>query len=338
MEGTGTSPLKRLGVVAFLLLVVMFVCFMLLHVGGIAPAQKLAGPDASPDAIAQVQGEYGLNQPLPVQFVRYLLRTLSGDLGRSWLTGNTVGAELLARLPATIELLLYGFLLGVMLGLPLGLLAALGPGQQANGLPRFIADLLAATPSFLLALALLLLFVQWLGISPVPNGRISVLLTPPSTITGSMLVDSVLAQDGAATRSALAHLALPLACIVLVVAARLAGYVRVALDTTMTADHIAYARAQGMPPDMVTGMVVRGTMPTIGTAISRELAGLFMVVAVVEHVFVWGGLGQFGLDAIIRRDFAVVQGVLLLVALFSMLVLGIAHLVTLALRRRTQLA
>lgn len=335
MDRAGQYVMLQLGRLAFLLLVMAFVTFMLLRLGGAPPVVMLGGSTASVDEVAQLRADYGLDQPVPVQFIRFVLRIAQGDLGRSWLTGNRVAAELFSRLPATLELMLYGIALGGLIGVPLGIAAGFGRGRAEDHAVRGFALLVNAIPGYFLSLALLMVFFSWLDLAPPPTGRISLMLTPPDTVTGSYFIDAILIQNAAAARSALGQLALPVMCIAVGVAGSIILRVRAAMLAQLDSDHLAFAHAQGLPGDIVSGIALRGAAPAIAIAAGSEFAGLFGATAVVEYVFSWGGMGQFGLEAIVKGDFAVVQGFVLLTALFALLVLATGHLLARAMARGT---
>ena len=338
MDQTGRSLLRLTGLALFVSLVIAFTAFLMIKLGAAPALVLLAGPNPSADDQLLLATEYGLTEPAAVQFVRFVIRILSLDFGKSWLTGEIVLDELLARLPATIELMLYGLGLGLLLGVPAGIAAAFARNRAEDRTVRLAGLLGEAIPAFLLALLLLLVFFRWLDIAPSPTGRISVVLTPPPPVTGSYFIDAVLIQDSFAARSALAQLILPVVTLGLLIAASLALQVRAAMLAQIETPHFAYARAQGMSSDMLTGIALRGAAPVIGGSLSHQIAALLGTTAVVEHVFAWGGIGQYGLDAMAKADFAVVQGFIVLSAVFAMLIHLVHRLVGMASRLRIRLS
>lgn len=327
MDRSLQTYLRLLGLAVFLWLVIVAISFLLIKLGSTAPLVLLGGPNPTPEFEARLIADYGLNQPAVVQFIRYAVRTLTGEFGRSWFTGEQVAAELFARLPATLELLLYAVLLGGLIGVPTGIAAAFSRSSAQDRATRAGGLLGEAMPAFLLALLLLLVFFRWLDIAPAPAGRISVVLTPPPTITGSYFIDSVLIKDSIAARSALAQLFLPVTTLALLIAATLALSVRAAVLTQLQTAHFAYARAQGISRDLLTGIALRGAGPAIWTAANRQFAALLGTTAVVEYVFAWGGVGQYGLDAMVKADMAAVQGFVLLMAAIALLVHALARVI-----------
>ena len=334
MDRPGRFLLRLIGLAIVVLLVFVVVSFMLLKLGAAPSVVLLGGPDAIADDRAQLAADYGLNQPAIIQLIRYAVRTLTGEFGRSWLTGNPVAGELLGRIPATLELMIYSLLLGTLLGVPTGVAAAaFNRGGPEDRTVRGAGILGEAMPAFLIALLLLLVFFRWLDIAPAPSGRISVVLSPPPSFTGSYFIDAILTQDSIAARSALGQLILPVLALAFLVASALTLQVRGAILAQLHTAHYAYARAQGMSRDMLTSIALRGAAPTIWASFCAQFATLLGTTAVVEYVFAWGGVGQYGLDAIVKADFAAVQGFLLLCGVFAVLI----HLLHDAVRRAARI-
>ena len=208
-----------------------------------------------------------------------------------------------------------------------GVTAAFAHNRGEDRVLRGAGLLGEAMPSFLLALLLLLVFFHALDLAPAPTGRLSVVLTPPLSITGSYFIDAVLVQDAIAARSALGQLILPVTTLALLIGAALTLTVRDAVLAELQTAHFAYARAQGMSRDMLTAIALRGAAPAIWAAADRQFVALLGTTAVVEFVFAWGGVGHFGLDAMSRADFAAVQGFILMVGMIALGVHAIGGIV-----------
>lgn len=311
MERSVRALLRRFGVGLFLALVVVFTSFLLVKLGAGPSEVLLGGPPPGAEERAQLVQDYGLDRPALVQFVRYAIRVLGGEFGRSWLTSESVFGELLVRLPATLELMLYAVFLGTLIAVPIGMAAAFARDTAEDRTVRGTSVLGEAMPPFFLALLLLLVFFRWLDIAPAPSGRISIVLSPPPTITGSYFIDAFLMQDSIAARSALAQLILPVVTLALMLGASLTLLVRGAMLAQMDAPHFVYARAQGMSREMLTVIALRGALPAIGGGLAAQSAALLSMTALVEYVFAWGGIGQYGLEAMAKADFAAVQGFIL---------------------------
>lgn len=317
-----------------LLLGVLFLTFMLVRIGGQDPSAMLAGPTASAAEIALVRAELGLDRPIWVQFARYLGQVAQGDLGRSWISNRPVLVDLLERAPATLELLLWGVGLGAAIGIPVGLRAAQRPDGLFDQVSRLLSLLGFSTPTYWLGLVMLFVFFFLLDLAPPGMGRLSLMLTPPPAVTGSYLIDGLLAADLAVARSAFAQLVLPVVCIAIVSAAPILKQTRAIALEVLASEYVRYARAQGLPRDEIRRIVLRNAATPVVTFVGTELAGLVGTTALIEYVFAWGGVGQFGLNAIIQGDFAVVQGYVLLLALFSVLVFLVVDVVVVLIEPR----
>jgi peptide/nickel transport system permease protein len=277
---------------------VLFFTFALVRIGGQDPVALLAGPTATVQEIELVRRELGLDQPFFVQFAIYAQKVLSFDLGKSWLSNKPVLGELLDRLPVTFELMFWGILLGALVGIPVGLHAA------------FRVD-----RAFMLFVFFFLL--EW---APPGMGRISLIVTPPPRITGSYLIDGLLTANWEAAHSALSQLVLPVICVAIVASAPIIKQTRAMAIEVLGRDYVRLARAAGLPERAVRGIVWRNALVPVATFIGTEITGLVGTASLIEYVFAWGGMGQYGLHAITSGDFAVVQGYVLFLALFSVLV------------------
>lgn len=334
MRAAGRFLLRRAALLAPLLLIVAVLAFGLLRLGGQDPTAMLAGPTATEGEISRLRAEYGLDRPVPVQFALWLGHVLSGDFGTSWVTGKPVASELLSRVPPTLELLVLGVALGALVGVPAGMLSAFRAGRWPDFLARTLSLFGYSIPTYFLALAVLLVFFYVLEWAPPGMGRISLMLEPPPRVTGSYLLDALIAGDGDGARSAASQLVLPVLCIAVISAAPIVAQVRAIVLGVLGSDHVQYARAQGLPPRGVARIALRGAATPVVTFVGAELAALVGTCSLIEYVFAWGGVGQYGLDAIIKGDFAVVQGYVLLLACFSVLVFLVVDLLVLALEPR----
>lgn len=326
--------LRRVALLVPLLLIVAAGTFALLRLGGQDPSAMLAGPTATADEITRLRADYALDRPLPVQFLLWLGKLLHGDLGQSWISNRPVLAELLERAPASLELLVLGVLIGALVGVPVGLLSALRRGRATDHIARMLSLLGYSIPTYFLGLAMLLVFFYVLEWAPPGMGRLSLMLTPPARVTGSFLLDALLSGDLEAAHSAAAQLVLPVACIAILCAAPIIAQTRGIALNVLASPPIAYAEAQGLPPRSIARIALRNAATPVITFIGAELVGLVGSGSLIEYVFAWGGTGQFGLDAIVKGDFAVVQGYVLLLAVFSVLVFLVVDLLVLALEPR----
>lgn len=327
---------RRLVLLVPLLLLIAALTFFLLRVGGQDPTAAMAGPLATAKELAMLRAQYGLDRPLPIQFVIWLGHVLHGNFGRSWITGKPVISELLTRVPASLELLVLGVGVGCLVGIPVGVLSSFRHGSWFDQLSRLISLLGFSIPTYFLGLLMLLVFFADLNWAPPGMGQLSLLLTPPPTVTRSYLIDGLIAGQWDVVHSAAAQLVLPVLSIAIIFAAPVVKQVRaIALDV-LGSDHVRYAGAQGLSKRLIRRMTLRGASAPVLIFISGEFTALVGSVSIIEYVFAWNGVGQYGLEAIIRGDFNVVQAYVLLLALFSVVVFLIADLVVFAIEPRAR--
>ena len=293
------------------------------------PAVFLAdNPAADAATVAALRARLGLDQPLWRQFLDYLGQLARGDLGVSLSTGRPVLEELLARLPASAELVLAGFCLAVAAAVPLGVLAALRPGGVADGLCRVVGTLGLALPAFVSGLLLAGVFYLHLGWAPEPVGRLDPFALPPPVVSGFMTLDTLLAGDVSGWRDSVAHLALPAATVALFSFAPLARATRGAMLGVLGRDFIRAARAHRLSARrVVLSYALRNAALPVLTTMGMVFSGLLGANVLVERVFAWPGLGSFAMDALLQLDFAAVQGFVLLMAGLFLLVNLVVDLV-----------
>lgn len=276
----------------------------------------VTGPQGGPEQIAALRARLGLDRSIPEQLARYVRDVLSGDLGRSLTTGEPVLADLLQRLPASLELTIVAFAVALAAGIALGTAAAFRPGSAVDHACRFIATAGNSLPGFVVGLCLIYVFYVRLGWSPEPVGRLDGLMVPPPAVTGFLLADSLLAGDGAAFRSALGHLVLPAATMALFALAPLARITRAALIEVLASDYVRTARALQLPTRLVVvHYALRNAAVPIVTTLGLIFSYMLGANVLVEKVFAWPGIGSYALEAVLSADYAPIQGYVLLVAL-----------------------
>lgn len=312
--------IRRLLFVIPLLVGITFFTFMLVRIGGQDPVGLLAGPTATTQEIELIRAELGLDKPMWTQFWIYLGNVVQGDLGESWVSTRPVLSDILQRIPITLELLFWGVGLGAIIGIPVGLQAAFKRNKLFDHISRTISLLGFSIPTYWLALVSLFVFFFLLGWAPPGLGRLSLMVTPPETVTGSYFIDGLIAGDWAAAKSAFSQLVLPVLAIALISAAPIVKHTRAIAIEVLTGDSVRFARASGLPRGVVRRMVMRNSATPVMTFVGTELTGLVGTTSLIEFVFAWGGLGQYGLNAIIVGDFAAVQGYVLFLAMFSVVV------------------
>ncbi|MGO4388709.1 nickel ABC transporter permease [Microvirga sp. 2YAF29] len=280
-----TYILRRLTMLIPMLLGVSVAVFLVLHLIPGDPARMAAGPDATEADITQIRVNYGLDQPLTIQYGIYLKKLLQGDLGESFQTLAPVTEGIARTFPATLELTIAGMLIAVLLGVPLGIYSALHPRGAADRLVTSIAVLGISMPGFFLGLILMLVFASMLGWLP-PTGR-----------------------------GGWSHLILPSLTLGLPYVATFARLTRSSMLDVLSEDFIRTARAKGLSWQKVTYRhALRNASIPIVTVLGLDFGRLLGGAVIVETVFAWPGMGRYMVDAIMVRDIYVVQGTILVFA------------------------
>jgi peptide/nickel transport system permease protein len=298
------------------------------------PATLMLGPTATPEAIASLRQQLGLDKPLPVQFVIYLERMAVGDLGTSWQTTRPVTEDLLMRFPATLELVTFGLLLALLIGIPLGLAAAFREGGWQHKVADFYGLSAGALPDFWLALVLIFVFYTLLGWAPAPLGRIDMAIIPPPQVTGFYTVDSLFAGDGPGFRSSLAHLVLPVLTLGVINAGPILKMTQSSMEKMMHADFSRYGVLCGLPHRQVVRHALRNALPSVVTIVSVLYGFLIGGAVLVEIVFSWGGAGQYAVQGVLNSDINPVLGFVVFSAIFSLFIYLIVDLIYMAIDPR----
>lgn len=265
--------------------------FLLLHMVPGDPALLLAGPDATPEVVTAVRREMGLDRPLPVQYALWMQHALSGDLGRSYISRLPVAQLIGNALPATIELALAALLIAIVFGIPSGIISAVNRQSLPDWLITLTNGLALAIPNFWLGIVLIIVFALVLGWLP-PGGRVEFLSNP-----------------GAAWKSLL----LPAVTLGIHIAATLSRFTRASMLEVLHEDYIRTARAKGLSRWGVIGRhAIRNALIPIVTVLGIQFGRLLGGAVIVESVFAWPGIGRMVLQAVLNRDYLLVQGTLLL--------------------------
>lgn len=325
----------RLAVAVPTVLGILFLTFMLIRIGHQDPVAMLAGPMADAATYAMIRSELELDQPLLQQFVVYVERLLHGDLGRSWQGGSPVLHEIVAHFPITLELVVLAVGLAALIGIPVGIRAATRPNGRFDQITRFGALTTFSIPTYWMGLMAILIFFYVLRWAPPPMGRVSLEVIAPPVVTGSALVDSLLAGNWAAARSAAAQLVLPVFCFTLLAAAPIIKHTRAIAIEIFGSDYMRFARASGFSRSTLRRMALRNALAPVLTFLGTEITSLLAAASLIEYIFSWGGLGQLGLNAILQGDFAIVQGYVLSLALFSVVVFLVVDFAVLVLEPRS---
>lgn len=305
--------LQRILIAIPVLFGVSLLVFLMLHSAGGDPAQQILGPRADVESIARLREEMGLNRPLAVQYVDFAKHAVAGDLGRSYRSNSTVTHEVLSRFPATIELAFAAILIGTSIGLLAGIVAGVKRDSFFDYSSTLGALLGISLPTFWLGMILIIVFgveLRWLPISGRVNPRIGADPSAPF-----LVINSAIHGNWVVFRDSAEHLILPALTLAGWPAAITARMTRAAMIETLDKDYIRTARAKGLKESLVVRRhALRNAFIPVVTVVGLELGGLLGGAVVTETVFSWPGVGKLAADAILARDYQVVQGVVLLLA------------------------
>ncbi|MFJ9517380.1 ABC transporter permease [Kitasatospora sp. NPDC101801] len=282
---------RRLPSGLLVLLAASFLIFLILRLIPGDPATSLAGPDAGPETVEAIRARLGLDQPLPAQYLRWLGDLVTGQLGPSYAIGGEVSDLIGDGLGATVELTVAALLLVILLGLPLGVLGAtVRRGPVAAAVRAFTTSVLAIPP-FVTGVVLVLVFAVTLGV--LPAGGHEPFLDQPDL--------------------AVQYLLLPALCLALPSAAIVARYLKDGLERALAEDYVRTATALGVSRRRIVWRhALPNALPPAVTVLGLQVGQLLGGAVLVEAIFAWPGLGQLAEQGVLRRDYPVVQDLLLL--------------------------
>jgi peptide/nickel transport system permease protein len=307
--------IRRLLLAIPVLFGVTFLAYSMLLMTG-DPTAALAGEHATPEMRAALRERLGLDDPLPIQYGRFLMRLAEGDLGTSVMTRSPVASELKLFFPATIELAVSAIILAILVGIPLGMLAGYYHNTFIDLGTTFGALVGVSMPIFWLGLMLLWVFGLRLGWFPT-TGRIGSGVEL-ERITNFYVIDSLLTGNVRALLSALHHLALPAFALATIPTAFIARITRSAMLEVLGEDYIRTARAKGLRERLVVSRhALKNAMLPVVTVIGLQIGLLLAGAILTETIFAWPGMGRWIVNAIVARNFPVVQtGVLVFALIF----------------------
>jgi peptide/nickel transport system permease protein len=326
--------LRRLAVLPLQVFGVSVVTFFVIRLLPGNPAEVLLGYERTEETVAGLTRQLGLDQPIAVQYWLYLKRLLHGDLGHSYFSGSAVSADLVQRVPATLELISFSLLLALAIGLTLGIASA----GQRRGVFATVNNIYGraagAFPDFWIGLIAVYFFFFVLRWAPPPLGRLSIIGTPPPRVTGFYTIDSLLAGDLGTFVDAVAHLALPVMVLGLVTAPLIAKVTNSVLTDVLRTEYIRYGRACGLPRSTIYGYAVRNALPPVLTVFGTLFVYLLGGAVLMEKVFAWGGVGLYSVHAVTHFDYLALQGFVLVASIFTMLVYLVVDLIVVLLDPR----
>lgn len=295
----GGYLLRRTAQAVVVLIGVSIVVFLLVHLVPGDPIRLALGTRFDPDTYQALRERSGLDQPLVIQYFDWLGGALTGDLGVSFRTGRPVASIIVERLPATLSLASAAVVVALAIAVPLGILSAVRSGSVLDRAATVFSQAGISIPDFWMAILLILFVALYLDLLP-PSGYVSFLEDPLGW---------------------LAHLVMPAITVGVVSGSILTRFVRSSMLESLGQDYTRTARAKGLPErTVVSRHVLRNALVPVVTVTGLQLAYLLSGVVVVEVVFAWPGLGLLALNAVEARDYPVLQGAVLLFALFFLLV------------------
>src|SRR5215204_5250259 len=313
-------PLGRIALLIPTFIGVSIIAFAFIRLLPGDPIMLRAGERGmSAERYEELRRVFGYDRPIVVQYLEFLWGVLRGDLGTSIATSRPVLHEFLTLFPATVELSLCAILFAVLLGVPAGILAAVKRGSAFDQAIMGVALIGYSMPIFWWGLLLIILFSGILQWTPV-SGRISLLYFFPS-VTGFMLIDSLLSGQSGAFSSALSHLVQPTIVLGTIPLAVIARQTRSAMLEVLGEDYVRTARAKGLAPRRVIGLhAFRNALIPVVTTIGLQVGTLMAGAILTETIFSWPGIGKWMIESVNKRDYFVVQSGLLLIALIIMTV------------------
>jgi peptide/nickel transport system permease protein len=299
---------------------IMVMTFFTSLVVPLDPLASLAGPQAPPETVERLRTLYGFDQPLYVQFGRYLTRLGRGDLGVSFQTNRPVLQDILTYFPATLELATFAIFLGICVGIPLGVLSAVYKDRLIDQSCRVLSLVGVSTPVFWSGLVLMLIFYFKLGWLPEP-GRLDIMLLEPPRVTGILLVDSAVVRDWEVFRDALKHLVMPASVLGLVGVAGISRITRSSMLDVLSQEYVKTARIKGLGEFLViTKHALRNALVPTVTVVGLTYGLLLEGSVLTETIFSWPGLGRYMANAFLTLDLNTIVGGTMFVALSFCLV------------------
>jgi peptide/nickel transport system permease protein len=309
--------LRRLAASVLLVVGVTLIAFLLTNLVPGDPAAANLGQRAieDPEAVAAFYREYGLDQPLHVQYGRYISNLVTGDLGESQQSRRPVTEDLAEFVPATMELAILAIAISLVVGIGLGVAAALYHDRPVDSVLRVVS--LGGVSMPLFWLALVALYVLWfrLGWFPGP-GRLEPGVIRPETVTGMFTVDALIAGDLSTFWAAFRHLLLPAGVLASYTVGLLARFTRSSVLEVLSRDYVraAYAKGLGLPT-ILRRHVLRAALVPIVTVLGTAFASLLAGTVLIESIFAWPGIGQYAYRSAINLDLPAIMGVSLFVAI-----------------------
>ncbi|MGI9334735.1 MAG: ABC transporter permease [Gammaproteobacteria bacterium] len=303
---------------------IAIVTFFIALIVPLDPLDLIAGPQAPPETVERLRVAYGFDQPVYVQFTRYMERLAHGDLGMSFQSNRPVLDDIVEFFPATLELATVAIIISIVFGLALGVLSAVYQDSWLDHVARVISLVGVSMPAFWLGLVLMLIFYFKLGWLPEP-GRLDIMLIEPERVTGLLLIDSLLERDFEVFVDALRHLILPSIVLGLLGLAGISRIVRSSMLDVLSQEYIKTARVKGLAEHrvIIRHALRNALVPTV-TVIGLTYGSLLEGAVLTETIFQWPGLGRYLTVAFLRLDLnAIVGGTMLVAIAYSLVNLAV---------------
>jgi dipeptide transport system permease protein len=306
---------RRLALTVPTFLALMFVTFMMIRLVPGDPIEVRRGERGiSPERLAELRHEMGLDQPIWKQFGDYVWGLLHGDFGVSIITQNPVLQEFLTLFPATVELSACALVFAIVIGIPAGVIAASRRGGIYDQTLMGLALTGYSMPIFWWGLMLILIMSNTLGLTPV-SGRVDLIKYYYPQVTGFMLIDSLISGQKGAFGDAVRHLILPTVVLGTIPLAVIARMTRSSMLEVLEEDYVRTARAKGLPPQRVIGIhALRNALIPVVTVIGLSVGSLLAGAVLTETIFSWPGVGKWLIESIFRRDYPALQGGIMLIS------------------------
>lgn len=314
LRGWSVFLLRRVALLVLVLWFVATIAFAVTRATG-TPLYAAVGQQVTQEMIEARERVMGLDRPQFQQYLDYLSAITRGDLGSSRRTFVPVATEITERLPATAELVTAAILFSVAWAVPLGIAAARRPGGVADRLGEGLAQFGVSVPAFWLGLLLVFVLYFVLSVVPAPLGRIGLVASPPERVTGSYVLDAVLAGDGATLVTTLRHLMLPALTLSLTSAPPILRVTRTAVAEALRSPFVEAARSYGISEGLILRRhVLRNAFPPILNLTAMTFGYLIGGAVLVEVVFSWPGIGSYAVQAMDFSDYDAVLGVVIVSA------------------------
>ena len=311
--------IRRFFILVPTLLGVSLIVFFMLRLTPGDPAELMLGERATEESLHQVREHLGLNKPLHVQYGMFMKRLMKGDLGETIFTRQKVWTEIKHRFPATLELSVCALFISCFVGIILGIISATKQYSVFDYLSMLGALTGVSMPIFWLGLVLMLIFSGNLGWLPI-SGRLSV-MTDLHVVTNFYVIDSIISQNWVALKDSIWHLIMPSITLSTIPTAIIARMTRSSMLEVLRQDYIKTAMAKGLSKfKVVYKHALRNALIPVVTTIGLQFGVLLCGAILTETIFAWPGVGKWMYDAVMQRDYMVIQGGTLIIATIFILI------------------